>query len=122
MVPRDEIGGDPDARRPTGTKAAGMTTTTPQIAREAAELAMELEPSIYAEHQAVQGYPTEVLVAESHDATMVVVGSRGHGGFASMLLGSVSHEVAQHASCAVAIVPKTAARRQPTPVAAAAQA
>jgi nucleotide-binding universal stress UspA family protein len=80
-----------------------------EVAREAAELAMELEPSIYAEHQAIRGYPAEVLAAESREATLVVVGSRGHGGFASMLLGSVSHEVAQHASCAVAIVPTAAA-------------
>jgi nucleotide-binding universal stress UspA family protein len=80
-----------------------------ETARAAAEHAATLEPSIYTEHQAVQGHPAEVLVAESRNATMVVVGSRGHGGFASMLIGSVSHEVAQHAHCAVAIVPKVAA-------------
>jgi nucleotide-binding universal stress UspA family protein len=83
-----------------------------EVARDAAEYAMELEPGIYVEHQAVQGYPAEVLVSESREATLVVVGSRGHGGFASMLLGSVSHEVAQHASCAVAIVPKVATEQQ----------
>jgi nucleotide-binding universal stress UspA family protein len=92
-----------------------------EVAREAAEHAMELEPGIYTEHQAIQGYPAQVLVSESREATLVVVGSRGHGGFASMLLGSVSHEVAQHASCAVAIVPKVAAQQlaQPKAVAAA---
>ncbi len=91
----------PDLREPLEAHAA-------EVARHAAELAMELEPSVYAEHEAVEGYPAAVLVAESRDATLVVVGSRGHGGFASMLLGSVSHEVTQHAACAVAIVPKTA--------------
>jgi nucleotide-binding universal stress UspA family protein len=60
------------------------------------------------EHEAVEGYPAQVLEDESRTATLVVVGSRGHGGFASMLLGSVSHEIAQHAACPVAIVPKTA--------------
>jgi nucleotide-binding universal stress UspA family protein len=80
-----------------------------EVAREAAAYATELEPSIYVEHEAIHGYPAEVLVTESRGASLVVVGSRGHGGFASMLLGSVSHEVAQHSSCAVAIVPKVAA-------------
>lgn len=76
------------------------------MAQEAAEIATELEPSVYAEHQAIQGYPSEVLLAESRTAMLIVVGSRGHGGFASMLLGSVSHEVSQYAGCPVAIVPK----------------
>jgi len=42
---------------------------------------------------------------------LVVVGSRGHGGFTSMLLGSVGHQVVQHAACPVVIVraPATAA-------------
>jgi len=77
-----------------------------ETARRAAEIASQLEPSIYVEHEAIEGYPAEVLVDEAREAALVVVGSRGHGGFASMLLGSVSHEVAQHASCPVVIVPK----------------
>jgi nucleotide-binding universal stress UspA family protein len=90
-----------------------------EVAHDAAQAATELEPSIYVEHEAIHGYPAEVLIAESREATMIVVGSRGHGGFASMLLGSVSHEVAHHARCAVAIVPKVTAGREVTPEAAA---
>jgi nucleotide-binding universal stress UspA family protein len=45
------------------------------------------------------------LLAESKGADLLVVGSRGRGGFASLLLGSVSQEVAHHASCPVVIVP-----------------
>jgi nucleotide-binding universal stress UspA family protein len=54
--------------------------------------------------RAVQGYPSQVLLDESMDALMLVVGSRGHGGFAGLLLGSVSAAVAEHATCPVLVV------------------
>jgi nucleotide-binding universal stress UspA family protein len=44
------------------------------------------------------------LLSASGEADLVVVGSRGHGGFTSLLLGSVSHQVALHASCPVTII------------------
>ena len=56
------------------------------------------------ELRVVQGSAVEELVAASRDAEMLVVGSRGHGGFASLLLGSVSQQCAHHASCPVTIV------------------
>jgi nucleotide-binding universal stress UspA family protein len=52
-----------------------------------------------------QGQAADVLVAESRDADLLVVGSRGLGGFRGLLLGSVSQQCAHHAGCPVVIVP-----------------
>jgi nucleotide-binding universal stress UspA family protein len=58
------------------------------------------------------GTAADVLTLESHGADLLVVGSRGHGGFAHMLLGSVSMQCAQHASCPVTVVHSPEAHHQ----------
>lgn len=52
----------------------------------------------------VQNHPVGALVEASRTASIVVLGSRGHGGFAGMLLGSTSREVLRHADCPVYVV------------------
>jgi nucleotide-binding universal stress UspA family protein len=61
---------------------------------------------------AAMGPAADVLIDESHGADLLVVGSRGHGGFHSMLLGSVSMHCAQHASCPVTVVHSPEARHE----------
>ena len=52
-----------------------------------------------------EGNAADVLIAEARVADLLVVGSRGLGGFKGLLLGSVSQQCAHHATCPVAIVP-----------------
>jgi nucleotide-binding universal stress UspA family protein len=60
--------------------------------------------AIEIERRVVEDRPAAALVDESRGADMIVVGSRGHGGFGGLLLGSVSQQVAHHAACPVVIV------------------
>jgi nucleotide-binding universal stress UspA family protein len=70
-----------------------------KVANEIGEAAPEVAVSVSA------GDPAEELVKASRDADMLVVGSRGSGGFARLLMGSVSSQVTHHAACPVVIIP-----------------
>lgn len=55
--------------------------------------------------QALSGTPAHELLTAAQGADMIVVGSRGTGGFARLLMGSVSTQVSHHAHCPVVIIP-----------------
>jgi len=55
--------------------------------------------------RAVTGFAAKELIDASQGADLVVVGSRGGGGFARLLMGSVSSQVIDHAACPVVVVP-----------------
>jgi nucleotide-binding universal stress UspA family protein len=57
------------------------------------------------EHAPLPGPPAQTLIEEGRGATLLVLGSRGRGGFLGLLLGSVSQQVAQHPPCPVVILP-----------------
>ncbi|WP_405876892.1 universal stress protein [Streptomyces sp. NBC_01136] len=66
-------------------------------------------PDVELHHELVSGHPVKVLTEASAHALGLVVGTRGHGGFAGMLLGSVSQGVLRYARCPVIAVPHTLA-------------
>jgi nucleotide-binding universal stress UspA family protein len=81
----------------------------PKLAK--ATLAATLEKAAVAESgvevSAVicEGHPADILCEQAKGADLLVVGSRGLGGFRGLLLGSVSQQCANHAPCPVVIIP-----------------
>jgi nucleotide-binding universal stress UspA family protein len=61
-------------------------------------------PGVAIESRVTEGHPAAVLVDASRGADLVVVGSRGHGEFAGMLLGSVSEHCVSNAHCPVVVL------------------
>jgi nucleotide-binding universal stress UspA family protein len=68
------------------------------------ELAAANPGDVVVERRLVDAAPADALIDASKDAELVVVGTRGHGALASLVLGSVSHAVAQRATCPVVTV------------------
>ena len=64
----------------------------------------ELAPGLEVRSETPEQVPGPALVAASNGADLLVVGSRGRGGFEGLLLGSVSKYCASHATCSVVVV------------------
>lgn len=65
-------------------------------------------PDVTVTTRAILGAAAENLIAAAEGADLLVVGSRGRGGFAGLLLGSVSQQCVHHAPCPVVVVPRAA--------------
>ncbi|MFF5229601.1 universal stress protein [Dactylosporangium sp. NPDC000521] len=82
----------------------GLSAQEPALAGNAAALARGWEPAIEVETVVAAGEPSDVLCEQSHRARLVVIGSRGLGGFAGLLLGSVGMHLSSQAACPVLVV------------------
>jgi len=72
---------------------------------DAVEKAQEDEPALSIEGELVEARPAHALLQSARGADLLVVGSRGRGGFAGLRLGSVSTQCVHHAECPVVVVP-----------------
>ena len=88
-----------------------VDSTVREVAEKSVEeaAAKAREAGIEADAVIREGHAAQVLVEAADDADLLVIGSRGHGGFSGLLLGSVSAQCAHHAPCALVIVRPPAA-------------
>jgi len=101
-----------------GTSWTAMSNTVFDDLRKDAEVRLDAAcaaagaalDDLEVERKVVEGSAAQVLVEAAAGAELLVVGSRGRGGFAELLLGSVSAQCAHHSPCPVLIVPRRASR------------
>jgi len=95
---------------PTGSVSVSERFVPDSSQRTAEQLVTEIkdvlgdDPPVVVQPTVKQGSPAKVLIEQSADADLLVVGTRGHGGFRGLVLGSVSQHVAGYAHCSVTIV------------------
>ncbi|MFI7546834.1 universal stress protein [Actinoplanes sp. NPDC049599] len=88
----------------TGSSLQALRDQADAIVREAALLAAKVAPEVTITAEVVNGGPGQVLRDESRTAGLIVVGNRGLGGFAELLIGSVAEQAAVHGSCPVLVL------------------
>ena len=93
----------------TGLAEAAEQTLAETVAAETSRLTGP-EASVKIEQIVTEGAAAWALIERSADAELLVVGSRGYGGFRGLLLGSVSHQCASHSHCPVVVVPSAPER------------
>jgi nucleotide-binding universal stress UspA family protein len=93
-----------EAFAPTADGLVEAQRHADEVLRTALER-LAVEGTVETDALSIEGHPDAVLVEQARDAALLVVGSRGRGTAASLLLGSVSQRLAQHAPCPLVIVP-----------------
>lgn len=100
---------------PSPGKVAPLAALRTGRERELEALSASIQlrhPHLQVETVLLEGSPAPALIEETEQARMVVLGSRGLGGFTGMLVGSVAVQVSSHAHCPIVVVPPDTA---PTP-------
>jgi nucleotide-binding universal stress UspA family protein len=88
---------------PLGPPDGGLRNQAERLVADAVEEARNAAPQVPVTARMVDSHVAPGLLAEASDAHMVVLGDRGLGGFAGLLVGSVAVQVAAHATCPVVV-------------------
>lgn len=89
----------------------GLGELAEERLQKACEDASALLEGLEVERVVVEGLAAARLIEAASEAELLVVGTRGHGGFTGLLLGSVSQECAHHSPCPIVIVPHGSEKR-----------
>ncbi|MQM26178.1 universal stress protein [Glycomyces albidus] len=84
--------------------AGDVAAAARRVLDDAVSKAAAEHPSVRVNRHLAEGHPARVLIEQSEDAHMLIVGSRGHGAFVGALIGSVSQYCVSHARCPVLVV------------------
>lgn len=103
----------PGAMQPLVYDPQVVTEEERRVLGESLAVWCEKFPEVDVVSEVEHGRPVPILAGVSARADLLVVGTRGRGGFAGLLLGSVSHSLLHHAHCPVAVVPSRTASGQP---------
>ncbi|MGI5413590.1 universal stress protein [Streptomyces chartreusis] len=88
---------------PSSSDEGALEARARQQLEDAVEEALGSRPPVEVRTVARYGTPASVLLNAAREASLLVVGSRGLGGFAGLLLGSVAQHCVQHAACPVVV-------------------
>ena len=95
---------NPDAWTPHEPPGADPLAVTRRAVERFTEGVLGEHPTVDVHTHAVEGPPAKALIKKAEGADVLVVGNRGHGGFAGLLLGSVGLHCTTHAPCPVVVV------------------
>ncbi|AZM49960.1 universal stress protein UspA [Streptomyces sp. WAC 06738] len=93
-----------DPAAPYASGPGDLAVNEERVLAESLAGRQERCPDVSVDRRVLRGGPREALIEASREASLVVVGARGRGGFTGMLLGSVSQALLHHADCPVAVV------------------
>lgn len=88
-----------------GARPSAYPEEAMEMLSQALDDAGGVPPGVSVERSAMFGSAVELLLEQAAEAELLVVGTRGRGGFAGLVLGSVSQQVVQHGPCPVVVVP-----------------
>lgn len=83
---------------------ADLERAASEVLDEVVDGIVGVDPGVKVVRRAIEGPPAQILIEAAVGADLLVVGSRGRGGFAALLLGSVAQQCVHHSPCPVVVV------------------